>query len=98
MEPLESEFSCRLSLHQLLHRRIDPLTHQDLFILGLITQASGKIRDWTYRTIINSALEPDHSQSGIPLGDADPETQLVPMFLPLLGQLAHLLAHGYRIR
>src|SRR5712692_6492506 len=94
-ESLERKFPCRLSLHQLLHHSVDPLTDEDLPALGLVAQAGGEVCHRTDGPIVNPAFESDHSQGGISLSDPYSETQLLPALQPPFSQLAHLLAHSH---
>ena len=74
MKSLEEKFSCGLSLYYLLYCCEDPLTNEDLSILGLSTEASGEIHHWTDGSVLTPAFESDHSQGRVSLSNSYAKT------------------------
>ena len=81
-EPLQRQLADQLDPHEVLHRGVDPLAHQDLAVLGLVAQARGQVDHAADRPVVEAALEPDIPQRGVARGDPDLDAELVAAAAP----------------
>src|SRR5262245_49715571 len=95
-EALEEHLADPHRLDLVLQGAEEPAGDEDLAGLGLAAEARGQVGDGADGAVVPAALEADGPERRVPLGDADPEVELVPALAPAAHQLVHPLAHGQR--
>src|SRR4029077_4458483 len=81
---------------EILGRRVHALGDEDLPGRRFVAKARGQVGNAPDGGVIEAAGKADPAERGVALGDAHPESQLIPPPLPAVGQFLHPLAHLQR--
>ena len=94
MEPFQVQYLLGFHLHERFHSPVYALGDQDLIARGFAAQPGSQIGDGPDCAVVPAGVEPDGTDCGIALRDADAEAKLVAALLPVIGHPPNAFPDG----
>src|SRR5436190_24382997 len=93
MEPFKGELTGWLRKRKRLDSRLNLAINEDLAITCLSAKARRQIDHGPNCSIVKSSFEPDPTERGVTLSNADAKSKLMSMLVPFGGETHNVIAH-----